>query len=55
MLTLENGDVLLIAGKGHESNQLVGSETLPFSDEAVAEAVITSMPQHGMAQKGGSR
>ena len=55
VLKLENGDVLLIAGKGHESNQLVGSETLPFSDEAVAEAVITSMPQNDMAQKGGSR
>ena len=34
-------DVLLIAGKGHESNQLVGSETLPFSDDAVADAVLT--------------
>lgn len=45
ILKLEDGDVLLIAGKGHESNQLVGSETLPFSDEAVAAAVITSMGQ----------
>jgi len=37
---LEPGDVLLIAGKGHESGQIVGNQTLPFSDhEAVAAAL----------------
>jgi UDP-N-acetylmuramoyl-L-alanyl-D-glutamate--2,6-diaminopimelate ligase len=37
---LEAGDVLLIAGKGHESGQLIGDQTLPFSDhEAVAAAL----------------
>ena len=37
---LEDGDVLLIAGKGHESGQIVGERTLPFSDhEAVAAAL----------------
>ena len=34
------GDVLLIAGKGHENVQLVGDETLPFSDSSVARAAI---------------
>jgi len=29
------GDVVLIAGKGHEDYQLVGTETRPFSDRAV--------------------
>jgi UDP-N-acetylmuramoyl-L-alanyl-D-glutamate--2,6-diaminopimelate ligase len=37
---LEPGDVLLIAGKGHESGQIVGDRILPFSDhEAVAAAL----------------
>ncbi len=37
---LENGDVLLIAGKGHETGQIVGDRTLPFSDhDAVAAAL----------------
>jgi len=32
----KNGDVLLIAGKGHETGQIVGKETLPFDDVAIA-------------------
>ena len=37
---LERGDVLLIAGKGHESGQIIGNRVLPFSDhEAVAAAL----------------
>ena len=37
---LEPGDVLLIAGKGHETGQIIGDRTLPFSDhEAVAAAL----------------
>jgi UDP-N-acetylmuramoyl-L-alanyl-D-glutamate--2,6-diaminopimelate ligase len=33
---LGRGDVLLIAGKGHETGQIVGKETLPFDDVDVA-------------------
>ncbi len=38
----ETGDVLVIAGKGHETGQIVGSETRPFSDseEAAIEAAL---------------
>jgi len=37
---LEPGDALLIAGKGHETGQIVGNRTLPFSDhDAVAAAL----------------
>ncbi|WP_439573304.1 UDP-N-acetylmuramoyl-L-alanyl-D-glutamate--2,6-diaminopimelate ligase [Phreatobacter sp.] len=37
---LSPGDLLLIAGKGHETGQIVGAVTLPFSDHAVALQAI---------------
>jgi UDP-N-acetylmuramoyl-L-alanyl-D-glutamate--2,6-diaminopimelate ligase len=37
---LESGDVLLIAGKGHESGQIVGDRVLPFSDHDAARAAL---------------
>ena len=37
---LQPGDALLIAGKGHETGQIVGDKTLPFSDH---EAVIAAL------------
>jgi UDP-N-acetylmuramoyl-L-alanyl-D-glutamate--2,6-diaminopimelate ligase len=37
---LQPGDALLIAGKGHETGQIVGDKTFPFSDhDAVAAAL----------------
>jgi UDP-N-acetylmuramoyl-L-alanyl-D-glutamate--2,6-diaminopimelate ligase len=39
---LQPGDALLIAGKGHETGQIVGNSTLPFSDhDAVASALAS--------------
>ncbi|EJW13146.1 UDP-N-acetylmuramoylalanyl-D-glutamate--2,6-diaminopimelate ligase [Rhodovulum sp. PH10] len=38
--TLCEGDVLVIAGKGHETGQLIAGKTLPFSDQDVAADVL---------------
>ena len=37
---LEDGDVLVIAGKGHESGQIVGDRVLPFDDRDAARTAI---------------
>lgn len=37
---LRQGDVLLIAGKGHETGQIIGDRVLPFSDQETAQAAI---------------
>jgi UDP-N-acetylmuramoyl-L-alanyl-D-glutamate--2,6-diaminopimelate ligase len=39
---LQPGDALLIAGKGHETGQIVGDRTLPFSDHDAAAAALAS-------------
>ncbi|HVI28447.1 MAG TPA: UDP-N-acetylmuramoyl-L-alanyl-D-glutamate--2,6-diaminopimelate ligase [Hansschlegelia sp.] len=36
------GDVVLIAGKGHETGQIVGDRTLPFSDHEVVRATLAN-------------
>ncbi|HYL48259.1 MAG TPA: UDP-N-acetylmuramoyl-L-alanyl-D-glutamate--2,6-diaminopimelate ligase [Stellaceae bacterium] len=40
---LQAGDVLLIAGKGHESGQIVGARTLPFDDRIEARAAVAAL------------
>ncbi|EHS49683.1 UDP-N-acetylmuramoyl-L-alanyl-D-glutamate--2,6-diaminopimelate ligase [Rhizobium sp. PDO1-076] len=37
---LAAGDTLIVAGKGHEEGQTVGTETLPFSDHAELRKVL---------------
>ncbi len=40
---LEPGDLLLIAGKGHETGQIVGAKVLPFDDAVVARRAVRSL------------
>ncbi|MEZ5897538.1 MAG: UDP-N-acetylmuramoyl-L-alanyl-D-glutamate--2,6-diaminopimelate ligase [Parvularculaceae bacterium] len=44
---LQSGDVLLIAGKGHENGQIVGGETLPFDDVDVARQAVRNLKEGG--------
>ncbi len=43
MHQMEQGDVLVVAGKGHETTQVIGSKTLPFSDIEVIRQNIMEM------------
>ncbi len=45
------GDVLVIAGKGHEPGQIVGDRVLPFNDRDVARAAVARL----RADSGGER
>ncbi|WP_448202829.1 UDP-N-acetylmuramoyl-L-alanyl-D-glutamate--2,6-diaminopimelate ligase [Azospirillum sp. sgz302134] len=40
---LSAGDVLVIAGKGHEQGQTVGTEVLPFDDATEAKAAVAEV------------
>lgn len=37
---LKPGDTLLIAGKGHETGQIIGADVFPFSDQDTAAAAL---------------
>ena len=43
---LKKNDLLLIAGKGHESLQVVGNQSLPFNDYNVAKETINNLINH---------
>ena len=44
---LAPGDVLLVAGKGHEEGQIIGGKTIPFSDHDAVKAAISGKDYHG--------
>jgi UDP-N-acetylmuramoyl-L-alanyl-D-glutamate--2,6-diaminopimelate ligase len=37
---LKRGDVLLVAGKGHETGQSIGTTVIPFCDHDAVEAAL---------------
>ncbi len=39
---LQRGDILVVAGKGHETGQIIGDRTLPFSDHDEVRAAIAA-------------
>ena len=41
--SLKPGDVLVVAGKGHETGQIVGTSVLPFSDHETLRAAIAEV------------
>lgn len=40
---LRSGDVLCVAGKGHEVGQTIGGQTLPFSDHEAVRAAVAAL------------
>jgi UDP-N-acetylmuramoyl-L-alanyl-D-glutamate--2,6-diaminopimelate ligase len=45
LTTAEPGDIVVIAGKGHETYQIFKDKTIDFDDRAVARAWLQSMPK----------
>lgn len=43
ILSAQAGDIVVIAGKGHEAGQIVGREVLPFNDADEVRGVIARM------------
>jgi UDP-N-acetylmuramoyl-L-alanyl-D-glutamate--2,6-diaminopimelate ligase len=45
-------DTVLIAGKGHETYQIIGTERLPFDDREVARAALAAKGAQGLQGEG---
>jgi UDP-N-acetylmuramoyl-L-alanyl-D-glutamate--2,6-diaminopimelate ligase len=49
------GDTVMLAGKGHESYQVMKDQTIPFDDREVARAVLLGLGFHSDAPPGKDR
>ncbi|MCB2135410.1 MAG: UDP-N-acetylmuramoyl-L-alanyl-D-glutamate--2,6-diaminopimelate ligase, partial [Rhodobacteraceae bacterium] len=41
--TLGAGDVLCVAGKGHETGQIIGTDVYPFDDAEQASVAVAAL------------
>jgi UDP-N-acetylmuramoyl-L-alanyl-D-glutamate--2,6-diaminopimelate ligase len=41
------GDVVLVAGKGHETGQIIGTKVVPFSDHEALRAALDEVRADG--------
>jgi UDP-N-acetylmuramoyl-L-alanyl-D-glutamate--2,6-diaminopimelate ligase len=44
---LATGDLLVVAGKGHETGQTVGRKVIPFSDQEAVLACVAGKVANG--------
>lgn len=49
---LGQGDILLVAGKGHECGQIIGDRVIPFSDHEAVQAVLRAMTEQDKSTEG---
>ena len=47
---LRGGDALVLAGKGHEDYQIIGTEVVPFSDRAEAVKAARAIGGHAVGE-----